>query len=397
MKSRSRTLALTVAALLAMTACSKSGGSNNTPAVSNSPASSGTGTSAADLTRVTKIYNDLKAAPVFTAPGPAFDASKARGKKKIFYIPLSSADVFDSLITAASVRAAKAAGVGITVYSNQGQPSQWVQGMDSAIAQKVDAIVLEGAPDTALLVPQIQAAKKAGIAVISTHLYDGSFVSKALAQYPGLAAIVPANHYKAGQLMADSAIVNSGGKVNALFLTSNEVQPAAGIAQNFKDELAKYCPATCKVDVQNVPISDWATKVAGTVQAALIRNPSINWVVPVFDGMTQYIAAGVKQSGANSRVKIAAYNGTASVLQMIQSKNLVVSEVGEPTEWLGYADIDQTLRVLSGVPPLATENTPLRMFDSTNISETGSPSVQTQGYGDSQAMINGYLKLWGVS
>jgi ribose transport system substrate-binding protein len=348
-----------------------------------------------DLTAVTKVYNDAKAVPTFTPPGPAFDASKARGKK-IFYIPLSSADVFDSLITQASVRAAQSAGVNITVYANQGQPSEWVQGMNTAISQKADLIVLEGAPDTALLVPQIDAAKRAGIAVVSTHLYDSSYVSAALAKYPGLAAIVPANHYLGGALMADSAIVNSGGKVNALFLTSNEVQPAAGIAQAFKDELAKYCPATCKVNTQNIPLTDWATKIPGTVQSALIRDPSINYVVPVFDGMTQYIAAGVTQSGASNRIHVSAYNGTASVLQMLQRKNIVVSDAGEPTEWLGYADIDQALRILSGVSPLATEKTPLRIFDSSNVSEAGQPAVQTKGYGDTQSMIDGYKKLWGL-
>jgi ribose transport system substrate-binding protein len=389
MKCLPRNMALVAGAVLLLGACSKG---STVAAGSSAPAGASTG---ADLTAVTKIYDDLKVAPTFAPPGPAFDASKARGKK-IFYIPLSSADVFDSLITQASVRAAKAAGVDITVYANQGQPSEWVQGMNSAIAQKANLIVLEGAPDTALLVPQIDAAKRAGIAVVSTHLYDTSYVSDALKKFPGLAAVVPANHYKGGQVMADSAIVNSGGKVNALFLTSNEVQPAAGIAQAFKDELAKYCPATCKVDTQNIPLTDWASKIPGTVQSALIRDPSINYIVPVFDGMTQYISAGVKQSSAGGQIKVSAYNGTASVLQMLQRKDLVVSDAGEPTEWLGYADIDQALRLLSGVPPLPTENTPLRIFDASNVGEAGTPAVQTKGYGDSQSVVVGYQKLWGL-
>jgi ribose transport system substrate-binding protein len=388
-KPLSRNLTLFVGAVLVLGACTKG------PTAGSASGTSAAAASGVDLTAVTQVYNNAKAVPTFTPPGPAFDASKARGKK-IFYIPLSSADVFDSLITQASVRAAQSAGVNITVYANQGQPSEWVQGMNTAISQKADLIVLEGAPDTALLVPQIDAAKRAGIAVVSTHLYDSSYVSAALAKYPGLAAIVPANHYLGGALMADSAIVNSGGKVNALFLTSNEVQPAAGIAQAFKDELAKYCPATCKVDTQNIPLTDWATKIPGTVQSALIRDRSINYVVPVFDGMTQYIAAGVTQSGASNRIHVSAYNGTASVLQMLQRKNIVVSDAGEPTEWLGYADIDQALRILSGVSPLSTEKTPLRIFDSTNVSEAGKPAVQTKGYGDTQSMIDGYKKLWGL-
>ncbi len=256
--------------------------------------------------------------------------------------------------------------------------------------------MLEGAPDTALLEPQIRAAKAAGIAVISTHLYDSSYASAALAKYPGLTAIVPANHYLGGQLMAISAIVKTGGHVNALFITSNEVQPAAGIAQTFQDTLTKYCAKTCKATITNIPITDWATRVPGTVQTALIRDKSINTVDPVFDGMTQYIAAGVSQASGNNRIKVTAYNGTASVLQMIQRKNLVVADAGEPTEWLGWANIDQALRVLAGAQALKSENTPLRIFDTSNVNDAGQPAVQTKGYGDPSAMIDGYKKLWGI-
>ncbi len=348
-----------------------------------------------DISAAQKIYDSLKAIPKFVAPGPAFDAKLAAGKS-IFYIPLSSGDQFDALITEASVRAAKAAGVKITVYANQGQVPEWVQGINTAIAQKANVIVLEGAPDTALLGPQIAAAKAAGISVISTHLYDSSFAAQALKDYPGLAAIVPANHYEGGMAMAVSAIVNTGGHVNALFISSNEVQPSAGIAKAYKDELAKQCPDTCKATVINIPISDWATKVQGTVQTALLRDPKINVISPVFDSMTQYISAGVMQAGASGHVKITAYNGNPSVLQMIQKKNLVVSDAGEPTEWLGWANIDQALRILVGVPPLTTENTPLRMFDASNVSDAGVPAVQTKGYGDSSGVTNGYLKLWGL-
>ena len=147
----------------------------------------------------------------------------------------------------------------------------------------------------------------------------------------------------------------------------------------------------------NIPISDWATKVPTQVQTALLKDPSINYVVPVFDGMTPSLVTGITQAGKTGDVNIVAYNGTASVLQMIQDENLVVGEIGEPLEWLGWANMDQVLRVLAGEAPLASEKTPLRLFDASNVDEAGTPANQKDGYGDPNEFKDGYLSLWGLN
>jgi ribose transport system substrate-binding protein len=379
-------ITLAAVSLLSLVACSEGA----------APGAEVSKKAAIDTTDVQAIVDKLKAEPSFTAPGPAFDASKAKGKT-IVNISLNSTVPFNQIVDAAMEEAGKAAGVKVVQFTNQGQVSQWIQGMDSAIGQKADAIVLEGSPDPKLLGPQIAAAKKAGIPVISTHLYDESYIDAARKDLPDLAAFVDAHHYSAGTLMADYAIAHSGGNVNAYFVTSNEVQPAAGIASAFKDELALRCPDTCKAEIVNIPISDWATKVATQVQTALLKDPTINYMVPVFDGMTPQLVTGITQAGKTGAVKIIAYNGTASVMQMIQDKNLVVAEIGEPLEWLGWANMDQVLRVLAGEEPIASEMTPLRLFDASNIDDAGSPVSQKDGYGDPEEFKNGYRTLWGLN
>lgn len=380
--------ALAAAALVAV-AASVSG------CAQNASGSDDKGASSADLGAVDKVINQYKQTPTFKAPGPAFDASKAQGKT-IFYIPLNSTLPFDTLMANGAKEAADAAGAKFVLYSNQGRPSEWIQGMDSAISRKVDLIVLAGAPDPKLLGPQIKAAKAAGIPVIVTHLYDATYVHKALTEEPELAGIVPANHYMGGRLMADLAIKETKGRVHALFITANEVQPSRGIVAAFQDELKKYCPDTCKATVVNIPIPSWAEKVPTTVQTNLLKDPNINFVVPVYDGMTPLLAAGITQAGKSSSVKVVAYNGTASVLQMIQKKNLVVGEIGEPIEWLGWSIVDEALRILSGAKPVTNEYTPLRVFDQSNVDETGDPATQTKGYGDPNEFKDGYKKLWGL-
>src|SRR5438128_2346842 len=98
------------------------------------------------LSTLTKRLNSYRAAPKFVAPGPAFDASKARGKT-VFNIPLFSGDTFNQIVDQATGQAAKVAGLKFVQYSNQGKPSEWVAGMTQAIAQHVGLIILEGSPD----------------------------------------------------------------------------------------------------------------------------------------------------------------------------------------------------------------------------------------------------------
>jgi len=385
--TRMRGLAVSVAtvSLMSLAACSEG----------TAPNAASAHDSSVDTSKVDALVKKAQATSSFTAPGPAFDASKAKGKT-VVNISLNSTVPFNQIVDASMTEAGKAAGVKVIQYTNQGQTSQWIQGMESAVAQKADAIVLEGSPDPKLLGPQIAAAKRAGIPVISTHLYDESYIAEAKKSLPDVTAFVDAHHYKAGTLMADYAIKHSGGHVNAFFVTSNEVQPSAGIAKAFKDELETQCPDTCKATIVNIPISDWATKVATQVQTALLKDPSINYVVPVYDGMTPFLVTGITQAGKTGNVNIVAYNGTASVLRMVQDKNLVVAEIGEPQRWLGWANMDQVLRVLTGTDPVDSEKTPLRLFDESNIDETGNPSTQKDGYGDPNEFKDGYLSLWGL-
>ena len=56
--------------------------------------------------------------------------------------------------------------------------------------------------------------------------------------------------------------------------------------------------------------------------------------------------------------------------------------------------MDVILRVLLGKPVPKSQNLPRRIFDATNINDTGTPPSPLKGYGS--AYIAGYKKLWGV-
>jgi ribose transport system substrate-binding protein len=331
--------------------------------------------------------DSYRAVPTFKAPGPAFDAKAKAGGKTIFVIPASSQVPFVSTINDHITRIAKMAGVKVTTWQNQGQPSQWVQGMDAAIAQKANAIVLLAGNDPAGLQPQIKAAKAKGIPTIVAHLYDEKQPSA-----PNVGGVVNIPYNVAGRLIADQAIVDTKGKANALVVTINQVKSTVPMVAGIKAEFAKYCNG-CNLQFTDVTIADIATKIQPNVQAALTADPGINYVICLYDSAeAPFASAAIRAAGRLGKVKISTFNGTPEMLKEVKKGDIISADVGENLEWIGYAIVDQSMRIMGGLTPVKSEHVPVRVFDSSNISQTGSNF--TGGWGNSY--VGGYQKLWGL-
>lgn len=340
--------------------------------------------------------NKFSAIPKFQPPGPAFDASKVKGKR-MFSIPVTMANPFTANIETAMQGAAKVIGIDFTVFSNQGQPSQWVQGMGQAITQKYDMIDLLGGTDPRLLGAQIAAANKAGIPVMTSHLYDVSQPAPA-----ALSLSVPAEYTIAARLEADWIILDTKGKANVVVVTSNEILPTAPIVAAIKSEFATRCGSACKVTFLNVPVTDWATKITPGVQSAMIKDPGVNYILPIYDSMSQFVLPAITAAGKTGKVFIATYNGTPFVMNYLAKGQAVKMEVGENLDWMGWAYIDAAARYMAGIklpkpPKHFNTHTALRVFTPTNIKQAldkkGVAQLST-GYGN--AYLTGYKKLWGV-
>jgi ribose transport system substrate-binding protein len=328
-----------------------------------------------------------RAVPQFTAPGPAFDANAKAGGKTLFVIPASSQVPFVATINNHMKRIASMAGVKLTTWQNQGQPSQWVQGMNAAIAQKASAIVLLAGNDPAALQPQIKAAKAKGIPTIVAHLYDEKQPSA-----PNVGAVVNIPYNIAGRLIADHAIVDTNGKTDALVVTINQVKSTVPMVAGVKAEFAKYCPG-CKLKFTDVTIADIATKIQPNVQGALTADPNINYVICLYDSAeAPFAEAAIRAAGRTGKVKISTFNGTPTVLKEVKNGDIVTMDVGENLEWIAYAILDQSMRLMGGLPTVKSEHVPVRVFDKSNISQAG--SAFTSGWGTSY--VSGYQKLWGL-
>jgi len=382
------TLALSIVVAMLAALAAGCGGSDGNEAADNTT----TGTSGAcNLDYVTKQIDGHKGIPDWKYPGDPFDAKKAAGKT-IFSIQENSTNPFTNTVVAGMKDVAGKVGVQIVDYPNQGQRTQWIQGIQQAISRKVDAIVLSGGTIGPIYFKeQAVAAERAGIPIIT--VVDRDLTQDA---QPHTAARVSQPYAEAARLDADWIIKQTKCDANVLVLTTNEVIAGDIGSKAAQDEFDKYCGDGCKTRFVNVPLSQWSTKIGTTTQTEVSSNQDLNYVFPLYDPMAQFVVPAIQLGGGITRVKVATYNGTPGILRMIQTGDTVEMIVGENETHLGYAAMDQAMRLMTGVDPIGDGDygIPLRVFDDSNVDETGDPPGYGVGYGDQWR--DGFLEAWGL-
>jgi ribose transport system substrate-binding protein len=330
------------------------------------------------------------AIPKFKAPGPAFNAKKDMKNKIIFSIPVNSSDQFVQTLEDGMAAAAKKVGFKFVDYQNSGSPAQWTTGMNEAISEHVSVIDLLSGIDPKTLEPQIKLAKAAGIKVISSDTYG-----LGQAADPLLSGTVDAPYGQTATLQADWMTVHSDGKGQILLVGSSDVAASSfGLAAEQK-EFKLVCP-NCKVYTINVPVADWATTTGTQVQAQLQAHPNLDYISPLYDSQSQFIIPAITTANKVGKIHIVSYDGTPFVLGDMQTEKgkIVEMDVGEDLEWVSLAIIDNEMRIASGLKSVANEGIPLLIFDTHNVNTTGTPPVNSKGYGSSG--VSGYYKLWGL-
>ena len=236
--------------------------------------------------------------PSFVAAGPAFDAKACMAGKSIFSIPVSSANPFTANIEKAMAAAAAKVGFKFTTWENQGQSSQWVQGMNAAMNQKASLIDLLAGTDPRVLVPQVREARAAGVPSCrrTTTARNNPPSSARDAD-----ADIPIDYFKAGALLVDWAVVQTKGDMNALVLISTGPLSTDSMMDGINAEL-KHCEH-CKTKVMNFPVVDWGTRITPNVQSALLSDPTVNYIIVIYDSMSQFVVPAVIGANATQRVK----------------------------------------------------------------------------------------------
>jgi ribose transport system substrate-binding protein len=354
-----------------ITACGSS--SSDTGSKSSSSAS----TAGAAATEFAAAVGKASA-PISDWTGPG-SSPKPAAQKKIVVVTCSSQG--NGCVRAAHgvTDAGKTLGWSVQTIDGQGNPQAWNAGINTAISEKADGIVLDAVPP-ALVGDALAKAKAAKIPVVSIFNPD-------LGKSSPVFAYVTPDHTAQGKVMADWVAADSKGKAQVVLVEDNEFPELVQRVAGFKAELAK-CSGCKIVDTVASQIGTMAQKLPGAVASSLQSHPTATYVISPYDSNATFAAQGVRQAGKQATVKVAGYEGDSQAVDAIRKGDIQAMTVADPAEWMGWQAVDEFNRAFGGQK---AENTPVswRVLTKSNVPATGNwtGDFDYQGqYGD----------LWGL-
>jgi ribose transport system substrate-binding protein len=380
---------------VALSACSSSG----SPAPSSTAGAGGSSAGASPAltaTQLSSIKADLKAAegvPSWKAGGASLDASSLAGKKA-FLLGTPANQFAQSFITGVT-EAFKSVGMSVTVGGSPNNvSSQLVQDLENAVHAHVSVIILmANAPSS--IATGLQAAKAAGIPVIETFIGNPALPSAA-DQALGVYADATYPYSRTGQLAAEWEIAQTGGKINSVVQQFAGQPPSDATAAGWNAALKQYCPSTCSSSSDNVTFGAQTVQQIQSGTQVAAQNKQVNAIFPVYDYQMAYMLPELAAASASDRIDLLSENADLAQMQELAQGTSVKVDVGNPVEWDGWAAVDEALRALKGLPAVADEQLPVRMFDTGNIKSIDLTANPATWYGGATYQSD-YEKLWGVA
>lgn len=383
MRTRSAILGGSALALaLVLSGCSGGGGGGDTDAPADNA------DSAAVLQAAQEVIDSYKEVPSTDDLGEPIDVTKLAGKS-IFSIPIDAKLEFYQVGEASMKAIAEEAGLEYTTFPADGTPTSYQQGFAQAIAQDAGVILLNGPlPET--LTPQIEEATAAGIQVVPLHLSDSTEEPLDITPWEAFAP------FNLGARLATlySVVDLEGEPVKALVIEASGTGPSDGMVQTIKDTLANEAPAGSEVVATiNSQVPVWSTEIQPAVQSALLKDPSINAIIPIYDSMALFAIPAIAQAAPDSGMGVYSFNGTPAVLDLIR-EGVMRANIAESPDWVSYVNLDTAFRAMLDVDPTPGASGPVRLIDASNVDETGNPSEAGKGFGD--AYPDAFRALWGL-
>lgn len=328
--------------------------------------------------------------PAWTGPTTKVNTAAAKGKS-VYLINLTEEIPALHEWSVVAAQQLKSAGVNVTDCDAKGSPNGITTCLNQALAAHPSVIVAL-ALDNQFIASYMKRAKAAGIKFITGQSGRPGLPTSP----PGRVAEVTFDYYQVGRIIgawfaADSSCTKGAPQI---ITTTSSRQPSAAEVSGIQSAIHQYCPGMKLPSPQNVLIPDWATKLPTVVRSDLLANPKLNYILPLYDGMTIYMNPAIQQ--LHRSIRMSSFNATPVVMQTEVAKSSpLVSDVGGPNQWYAVALADQVLRVLAGQAPVTSENVPLRLFTQANIKSINVKKDESTWYGKVNPITN-YHKLWGM-
>lgn len=343
---------------VAFAACGSSDSSSSTGGADTATETSGGDASAGMKAAEALVAKASK--PQTTWTGPTSSPPPAPNKT----IGIVACDLKDpgcTRVTEGAEEAAAALGWKSIVVDGQADAQATVQGINSLIAQGVDAIDLVVVqPQT--VTEQIEAADAKGIEVITTFTPEGT-------DY-GAVATVKADELEGGAIQA--AYIMTQGCGGVISFTSEELIQLSERTEGFRDYLEENGGEDCTIVAdESIPLSQVGPPEEPIVSALLQKNAGqVDWFVASFDTMLRYMLNAAGSQGA-TEIRGIGVDGDLESLELIREGQGQVASIGRPVKWAGWASMDQLNRAFNGVPLLEDEGIESKLLTKDNLPPKG--------------------------
>jgi ribose transport system substrate-binding protein len=288
-------------------------------------------------------------------------------KYTIALIPGTTTDAFYITMHRGAEAAATALGVEL-LYQGPSDSTVVKQApvVDAVIARKPDAILI--APDDKVqLIQPLKRAVDLGIAVITVDTFIGTGqyqTGTGDADFP--LSYIASDNVLGGRIAA-RALAKAIGDKGKVYISN--VVP--GVSTNdqreegFRDEMKKH-PGITVLDTQYN--DDDANKAASQLRSVCARNPDLAGVFGANIFSAIGTANGVQQAGLTGKVKVAAFDAPASIVDNIKTGLVDIAIAQHPAE-IGYFGVVVAYAHLTGQSVPTLIGTGFTIMDKSNIDQ----------------------------
>jgi ribose transport system substrate-binding protein len=381
--SRTRWVALLIAALAAGAVLSACGSSDSDSTSANDKEGSG---STADLASFEKTVTEFqRPISAWPAEAPTEPIKKVEPNKLIVNIALSPEEAGGLAVAEGVVEGAEAIGWRSKILYGYGQASKTNAAFEQAIALGADVVTTQGI-DPKTYKGAIKKLHDSG-AILVTCCADTP-PSAELAQ-----AEINAHSAQTGELAASKAIVDSGGEGTFALFNYPEytvLNNRLGQAQKTFEECSG-CELLSTVDTNPAEAEKTLPSATSTL---LQQNPDLTGVVNGIDNMvTNFQLPILRQQ--QSEAGVYTFLGGGPTLEAVE-KGEVTAVVVEPLMWVGWAVVDASARLMAG-QKADGQGVPLYIIDQDNVKEALSTAASNGFYDANGFDYRGeFEKLWGL-
>jgi len=209
-----------------------------------------------------------------------------------------------------------------------------------AINSKPDVIVVN-AVGLNIAADGYAAADKAGIPVVGLFTGDDAGEGGVETQVGNRGC------YDQGTIVADAVAVQSEGKANVLFVTEDSIGCDVARYEGFKKRFPTACP-DCTYDTLKFNAATLQKSLPQQMQAELNKNPNLNWIVGVFDGVAAVANTQVRQAGKQDQISVAGMDADPANIEVMLNKGIQKIDVAFAFAETPWAAADVAARIYSG-------------------------------------------------